>query len=37
VCETWSLTLREGRRLRVCDNRVMRSLFGCKRKEVTGE
>ena len=36
-CETWSLTLREERRLRVFENRVLRSLFGPKRDEVTGE
>ena len=36
-CETWSLTLREERRLRVFENRVMRRLFGPKRDEVRGE
>jgi hypothetical protein len=36
-CETWSLTLREERRLRVFENRVMRRIFGHKRDEVTGE
>ena len=36
-CETWSLTLREERRLRVFENRVVRRLFGSKRDEVTGE
>ena len=36
-CETWSLTLREERRLRVFDNRVLRRIFGPKRNEVTGE
>ena len=35
-CETWSLTLREERRLRVFENRVLR-IFGPKRDEVTGE
>jgi hypothetical protein len=35
-CETWSLTLREERRLRVFENREMRRVFGTKR-EVTGE
>jgi len=35
--ETWSLTLREKRRLRVFENRVLRRLFGPKRDEVTGE
>jgi hypothetical protein len=36
-CETWSLTLREERRLRVSENRVLRGIFGAKRDEVTGE
>jgi len=36
-CETWSLTLREKRRLRVFENRVLRRIFGPKRDEVTGE
>ena len=36
-CETWSLTLREERRLRVFQNRVLRRIFGPKRDEVTGE
>jgi len=27
-CETWSLTLREGRKLRVCENMVLRRIFG---------
>ena len=36
-CETWSLTLREKRRLRVFENRVLRKVFGPKRNEVTGE
>ena len=35
-CETWSLTFREERRLRVFENRVLR-IFGPKRDEVTGE
>jgi len=35
-CETWSLTLREERRLRVLENRVLRGIFGPKRDEVTG-
>jgi hypothetical protein len=35
-CETWSLTLREGHRLRVFENRVLRRIFGPKRDEVTG-
>ena len=33
-CETWLLTLREKRRLRVIENRVLRRIFGPKRYEV---
>ena len=36
-CENWSLTLREDRRLRVFENRVLRRVSGSKRDEVTGE
>jgi len=36
-CESWSLTLREERRLRVFENKVLRRIFGSKRDEVTGE
>jgi len=36
-CETWSLTLREERRLRVFENRVLRRVFRPKKGEVTGE
>ena len=36
-CETWSLTLREERRLRVFENMVLRRIFGPKRDEVTRE
>jgi len=36
-CEAWSLTLREGYKLRVFDNRVLRRVFGPKRDDVTGE
>ena len=35
-CETWSLTLREERMLRVFENRVLRRIFGPKRDEVRG-
>jgi hypothetical protein len=35
-CGTCSLTLREERRLRVFENRVLRRVFGPKRDEVTG-
>ena len=31
------MTLREERRLRVFENRVLRRVFGLKRDEVTGE
>jgi len=37
VCETWSLTLREERKLRVFENKVLRRIFGPRRDEVTGE
>jgi hypothetical protein len=30
-CGTWSLTLREERRLRAFENRVLRRIFGPKR------
>ena len=33
--ETWSLTLREERRLRVFENRVLKRVFGPKRDKVT--
>jgi hypothetical protein len=33
----WSLKLREERRLRVFESRVLRRIFGPKRDEVTGE
>ena len=36
-CETWSLALREGHRLRVFENRVLRRIWGTRRDEVTGE
>ena len=36
-CETWSLTLREERMLRVFENRVLRRICGSKRNEVRGE
>ena len=35
--ETWSLILREERRLKVFENSVLRRIFGPKRDEVTGE
>jgi hypothetical protein len=36
-CETWYLTLKKGRRLRVFDNRLLRRISGSKRDKVTGE
>ena len=36
-CENFALILREERRLRVFQNRVLRRIFGSKRDEVTGE
>jgi len=36
-CETWLLTLREERRLRVFRNRLLRRIFGRMRDKVTGE
>jgi hypothetical protein len=35
-CETWSLTLKEERRLRIFENTVLRRIFGPKRDEITG-
>ena len=37
VCETWSIKLREERRLRVFENRVLRGIFGAEMDEVQGE
>ena len=34
---TWSFTLREERRVKVLENRVLMRLFGSKRGEVTGD
>jgi len=36
-CETWSLTLREERKLRVFENMVLRRIFRPRKEEVTGE
>ena len=36
-CETWSLTLREERKLRVFENMVLWRIFGPRREEVMGE
>ena len=35
--KTWSLTLREERRVRVFENKVLSRIFGPRRDEVTGE
>jgi len=36
-CETWSMTLREERKLKVFENMVLRRIFGPRRDEVMGE
>ena len=36
-CETWSLILKEERRLRVFENRALRGIFGPKGDEVSRE
>jgi hypothetical protein len=36
-CETWLLALREERRLRMFENRVLRKIFEPKRDEEAGE
>jgi len=36
-CETWSLILREEKKLRVFENIVLRRIFGLRKDEVTGE
>ena len=36
-CETWSLSLREERKLRVFEKMVLRRIFGPRRDEVMGE
>jgi len=35
-CETWSLTLMDERKLKVCENWVLRRTFGPKTDEVKG-
>ena len=35
--DTWSFTMREERRLRMFENRVLRGIFGPNRDEITGE
>jgi hypothetical protein len=36
-CETWSLTLREERMLRLSENRMLSRIFAPRRDEVKGE
>ena len=36
-CETWSLTFREERKLRMFESMVLRRIFGPRREEVTRE
>ena len=36
-CESWSLTLRDERKLRVFENMVLRRIFGPRGDEETGE
>jgi hypothetical protein len=36
-CETWSTELKEERRLRAFENRVLRKILGPRRDEVTVE
>jgi hypothetical protein len=36
-CKTWSLILREERRLRVFENRMLRRIFGPKTDEIAAE
>ena len=36
-CEAWCVTLREERRLWVYENRVLRTIFGPKKEEGTGD
>jgi len=36
-CETWSLTLRKKRRVKVFKNRVLRRIFGSESDEVARE
>jgi len=35
-CKTWSFTLREERRLKVFEIRMLKGMFGSKRDEVRG-
>jgi hypothetical protein len=35
VCETWSVTLREEHRVKMFENRVLRTEFGPKKEKIT--
>jgi hypothetical protein len=35
-CKAWPLTLKEQNRLKVCENRQLRRMFGPKKDEVRG-
>jgi hypothetical protein len=35
-CETWSVALNEGHRLKVFENGVLKKMFGLNRDDVTG-
>jgi hypothetical protein len=35
-CKTWLHTLREKHKLRVCENKALRKIFGPRKDEVTG-
>jgi hypothetical protein len=37
MTDTWPFTLREERRLRAFENRVLWGVFGSRRDEVTGD
>jgi hypothetical protein len=37
MCAIWTVTLREKRKLRVFENRLLRKIFGPKWDEVTGD
>jgi hypothetical protein len=37
ACETWSLTLKKGHKLRVYENKMLGRIFGSKRDEVSAE
>ena len=37
ACETWTLTLREEKRLQLFENKVLRKIFGPKRDDQIGK